>query len=143
MSTIKFKAALEARGVEVEMKISPTTGKETPAFAKTDEFMELLQDHADPVVAAMAAARIGLKSRWRRRGRDKLLSIANWTGRPLARGAAASTWRDADPAALRRRAHPSPVGEWGMNMQNMPTVRGSKGKSKLRQSLIVGPTRSW
>lgn len=29
-------------------------------------------------------------------------------------------------------------GEWKMNMQNMPTVRGSKGKSKLRQSLIVG-----
>jgi DNA polymerase len=26
-----------------------------------------------------------------------------------------------------------------MNMQNMPTVRGSKGKSKLRQSLIVPP----
>jgi len=26
-----------------------------------------------------------------------------------------------------------------MNMQNMPTVRGSKGKSKLRQSLICGP----
>jgi len=30
-------------------------------------------------------------------------------------------------------------GEWGLNVQNMPTARGSKGKSKLRKSLIVAP----
>jgi DNA polymerase len=33
-------------------------------------------------------------------------------------------------------------GEWQMNMQNMPTVRGSKGKSKLRKSLIVRPDQT-
>jgi hypothetical protein len=30
-------------------------------------------------------------------------------------------------------------GDWKMNMQNMPTVRGSKGKSKLRLSLSAPP----
>jgi len=30
-------------------------------------------------------------------------------------------------------------GEWGMNVQNLPTVRGSKGKSKLRESLCAPP----
>jgi len=150
MSTPKFKKALEDRGVEVEMKVSPTTGKETPCFAKTDEFMELLQDHADPVVAAMAAARIGLKSTLEETRSEKLLSVANqdW-----------STWHKqysstaADPVPNSAHYMPIPLrygaahthrlgGEWGMNMQNMPTVRGSKGKSKLRQSLIVGPDQT-
>lgn len=136
MSTPKFKAALEARGVEVEMKISPTTGKETPAFAKTDEFMETLQDHPDPVVAAMAAARLGFKSTLEETRTEKLLSIARldwgvcrpeWAGLPLM------------PVPLRYGgAHTHRLsGDWKLNMQNMPTVRGSKGKSKLRQSLIV------
>lgn len=30
-------------------------------------------------------------------------------------------------------------GDWGMNVQNLPTVRGSKGKSKLRASLCAPP----
>lgn len=30
-------------------------------------------------------------------------------------------------------------GEWGINVQNLPTVRGSKGKSKLRSSLCAPP----
>ncbi len=132
MSTPKFKKALEDRGVDVEMKVSPATGKETPCFAKTDEFMELLQDHADPLVAAMAAARIGLKSTLEETRTEKLLSVASlpWPGGvPLM------------PVPLRYGgAHTHRLsGDWGMNMQNMPTVRGSKGKSKLRQSLIVRP----
>jgi DNA polymerase len=132
MSTPKFKAALEARGVEVEMKLSPTTGKETPCFAKTDEFMETLQDHPDPVVAAMAAARIGLKSTLEETRTEKLLSIA---GLPWPSGAPCM------PIPLRYGgAHTHRLsGEWKMNMQNMPTVRGSKGKSKLRQSLLAPP----
>jgi len=77
MSTPKFKAELEARGVDVEMKVSPTTGLTTPAFAKTDEFMEMLQDHPDPVIAAMAAARLGLKSTLEETRTMKFLSIAN------------------------------------------------------------------
>jgi len=129
MSTPKFKAALEKRGVDVEMKVSPTSGLETPCFAKTDEFMETLQNHPDDVVAAMAAARLGLKSTLEETRTMKLISVASlpWPSAPQM------------PIPLRYGgAHTHRLsGEWKMNMQNMPTVRGSKGKSKLRQSLIV------
>lgn len=77
MSTARFKAALEELGVTVEMKISPTTGKETPAFAKTDEFMSNLMEHDDPKVQALAAARLGFKSTLEETRSEKMLSIAN------------------------------------------------------------------
>lgn len=150
MSSAKFKLALEALGVDVEMKVSPTTGKETPCFAKTDEFMETLQEHADPVVAAMAAARIGLKSTLEETRSEKLHSIATldwstWHAHRVleaqARGQTIPPSASYMPIPLRYgAAHTHRLGgDWGMNMQNMPTVRGSKGKSKLRQSLIVLP----
>jgi len=134
MSTPKFKKALEDLGVEVEMKISPATGKETPAFAKTDEFMQTLQEHDDPMIAAMAAARIGLKSTLEETRTEKLLSIA---AVPWVSSADAPLM----PIPLRYgAAHTHRLGgDWGMNMQNMPTVRGSKGKSKLRLSLVAPP----
>lgn len=141
MSTPKFKAWLEAKGVEVQHKISPTTGKETPCFAKTDEFMEELQDHLDPIVAAAAAARLGLKSTLEETRAQKLVQIAalDWSIWANHLGLPATTCFM--PMPLRYGgAHTHRLsGEWQLNVQNMPTVRGSKGKSKLRQSLIVGP----
>jgi len=142
MSTIKFKAALEALGVTVEMKPSPSDPtKEVPAFSKTDEFMEHLLEHGDPVVAAMACARLGFKSTLEETRSKKLLDIANldW-----------AHYRDGNPRIFSGGQMPIPLryggahthrlsGEWKMNMQNMPTVRGSKGKSKLRQSLVAAP----
>jgi DNA polymerase family A len=147
MSTKKFQEALEHLGVEVEMKTSPTTGKETPCFAKTDEFMERLQEHPDPTVAAMAAARIGLKSTLEETRTEKLLSIAKLDWELVSTRINLSAFAHGRPG-LPIGQMPVPLryggahthrlsGEWGMNMQNMPTVRGSKGKSKLRQSLIV------
>ena len=132
MSTPKFKQALEDRGVDVEMKLSPSGG-EVPCFAKTDEFMETLQEHPDDEVAAMAAARLALKSTLEETRTMKLISIASlpWNG--------SESTTPLMPIPLRYGgAHTHRLsGEWKMNMQNMPTVRGSKGKSKLRQSLIV------
>lgn len=129
MSTPKFKAALEARGIEVAMKLSPTTGKETPAFAKTDEFMEELQQHADPVVAAMAAARLGFKSTLEETRAEKLLGIARL---PWATPACMPIPLRYGGAHTHRLA-----GEWKMNMQNMPAARNKK--SKLRKALIAPP----
>jgi DNA polymerase len=157
MSTPKFKALLEQHGVEVEMKLSPATGKETPCFAKTDEFMETLQDHPDPVVAACAAARIGLKSTLEETRTEKLLGIASlpWPVSDEKIKASRALAAEFDPN-FTPLDHPTvplmPIplryggahthrlsGEWKMNMQNMPTVRGSKGKSKLRLSLLAPP----
>lgn len=62
-SAPKFSEILRACGVEVPMKPSPSNPeKMTPALAKTDEAFIALQDHRDPVVAAAAQCRLGVKS---------------------------------------------------------------------------------
>lgn len=61
-SNPKFAALLESFGIVPPTKISPTTQKETFAFAKTDEdFLELL-NHDNPDVVAIVEARLGLKT---------------------------------------------------------------------------------
>ena len=62
MSNPKFADVLRSHGVVPPMKISPTTGKETYAFAKTDEDMKALLDYPDFDVQAIVAARLGTKS---------------------------------------------------------------------------------
>lgn len=61
-SNPKFAELLRAHGVEPPTKISKTTGKETYAFAKTDRGMTALLEHEDPVVRALAEARLKTKS---------------------------------------------------------------------------------
>jgi DNA polymerase family A len=62
MSAPKFSALLAEQGVAVPTKISPTTGKEAPALAKTDQAFLDLQEHDNPIVAAAAMARLGIRS---------------------------------------------------------------------------------
>ncbi len=157
MSSAKFQSALEALGVDIEYKDSPTAKdeygepKRIPAFSKSDEFMENLMNDSDPAVAALAAARIGLKSTLEETRSEKLLSIGNlpWTVTQRAHAAIQREFAPLDymatatvgfglmPMPLRYGgAHTHRLsGDWGLNVQNMPTVRGSKGKSKLRLSL--------
>ena len=62
MSNDKFAECLIELGIEPGMKLSPSNSEiETYAFAKTDEFMTDLQEHEDPQVQALAAARLGSK----------------------------------------------------------------------------------
>lgn len=63
-SNPKFAKVLEALGVDIPYKISPTTLKPTYAFAKTDpEFKDMEDEYADdPLVAPILAARLGTKS---------------------------------------------------------------------------------
>jgi hypothetical protein len=129
MSTDKFKAALEARGVEIEYKVTPT-GRSAPAFAKTDAFMAGLELHPDPVVQALGAARLGHKSTLEETRSEKLISIAK-----LAWPAGMGNM----PVPMRYGgAHTQRLsGDWGMNMQNLPSSR--KAGSKLRKSLKAPP----
>ena len=62
MSNEQFAKLLKENGIEPPRKISPTTGKETWAFAKTDEEFTMLEDHPNPIVQALFAARMGFKS---------------------------------------------------------------------------------
>lgn len=130
----KFKALLEARGVEIEYKISPSDPEvQIPAFAKTDEFMATLQEHEDPVVQALASARLGVRSTIEETRGNRMLTISalNW------------------PEAYRGGNFPIPLrysgahthrlsGDWKLNMQNLPAGRGS-AVTKLRKALIAKP----
>jgi hypothetical protein len=132
MSGPKFQAALEALGVDVEMKPSPKPGRPPlPAIAKTDAFMAELLEHEDERVQALVAARVGFKSTIEETRAVTLLAVANLRWPVLG----------SMPVPLRYgAAHTTRLGgEWKMNMQNLPTARGSKGKSKLRAALIPRP----
>lgn len=147
MSTAKFKVALEALGVDIEYKESPTAKdefglpKQIPAFSKTDGFMENLQNDPDPMVAALAMARVGLKSTLEETRSQRLWAVGQLPWSILPDGNPRLYSGGTMPVPLRfGGAHTHRLsGDWKMNMQNMPTVRGSKGKSKLRLSLKAPP----
>lgn len=150
MSTAKFQAALEALGVTIQYKKSLSNPeKSIPAFAKSDDFMAELQEHDNPDVQALAAARLGLKSTLEETRTEKLLGIAKlpW-----------HNYRDGNPRLYSGGTMPIPLryggahthrlsGEWGMNMQNLPSSRAvhsvgpraGQPLSKLRKALKAPP----
>jgi len=115
-SNPQFAELLRGYGIEPPTKISPTTGKETYAFAKTDEGFKVLQEHENPSVQAIVAARLGVRSTIEEKRTQRFLDIA-------ARGKL--------PIPLRYYA--AHTGRWGgadkINMQNLP--RGSQLKYAL------------
>ena len=76
MSNKKFADLLTALGVTPPMKVSPTTGKETYAFAKTDQGLLSLLDHVNPAVAAVAKVRLGVKSTIEETRTQRLIDIS-------------------------------------------------------------------
>lgn len=82
MSNPKLAKVLEDNGVEVPMKISPTTNKPTYAFAKTDPgWKDLEEEYADdPLVAPILAARTGVKSTLDETRAQRLMHIAEHFG---------------------------------------------------------------
>ena len=116
MSNDKFAGILLGINIQPPTKISPTTGEETHAFAKTDEGFKALQAHDDPQVQALVAARLGVKSTIEETRTQRFIDIA---GRGLL------------PIPLRYYA--AHTGRWGgddkINMQNLP--RGSMLKKAL------------
>jgi DNA polymerase len=123
MSNDKFAEALRRFGVEPPMKVSKVTGKTTYAFAKQDiEFLEL-EEHDDPMVQALVAARLGVKSTIEETRAQRFISISHlpW---PVKR-------QRLMPMPLRYSgAHTHRLsGDWKLNVQNL-----SRG-GKLRHAL--------
>jgi len=77
MSNNKFADMLRSYGVEPPTKISPTTGKETYAFAKTDEAFKALQESDVPAVAALVSTRLGVKSTLEESRTERFIGIAS------------------------------------------------------------------
>ena len=122
MSNAKFAGLLKGLGVEPPMKVSPTTGKETFAFAKTDEDFITLMDHEDPQVQTLIAARLGNKSTLEETRTQRFIDIAK---------------RGLLPVPVKYYA--AHTGRWGgddkINLQNLPS-RGIAAK-KLKRSIIA------
>ena len=86
MSNAKFASALVAVADEngypsadiVPWKISAKTGKQTHAFAKTDQAMQDLLDHPVEDIAMLAATRMGLKTTTEHTRLQRFLKLAEF-----------------------------------------------------------------
>jgi DNA polymerase len=116
MSNPQLAETLRSLGVEPPMKVSPTTGKDTYAFAKNDEDFKALLEHENPIVQAIVAARLGVKSTLEETRTERFIQIAE---------------RGTLPIPLRYYA--AHTGRWGgddkVNMQNLPR------KSPLKKAI--------
>lgn len=116
MSNPQFADMLRAYNVEPPMKKSPATGKETFAFAKTDEAFKALLEHPNTEVQALVAARLGTKSTIEESRTERFIGIAR-------RG----------PMPVPLRYYAAHTGRWGgddkLNLQNLP--RGSTLKKAI------------
>jgi hypothetical protein len=124
MSNDKFAKLLITLGVDPPMKTSPTTGRETYAFSKSDQEFTDLEDHPDIAVQAVMAARLGHKSTIEETRTERFLSISNliWPASYLQwRGFAPGT--KLAPMPLRYgAAHTHRLGgDWKLNVQNFPS----------------------
>ena len=119
MSNPKFAELLMEQGVLPPMKISPTTGDATYAFAKTDEAFKALLEHDNPYVQALAAARIGNKSTIEETRTENFIQIANRGKLPVplkyAGAVVSHRWSGID----------------GINLQNLPRA------SELRRAICA------
>jgi DNA polymerase len=116
MSNDQFAVLLQSFKVEPPTKISPATGKETWAFAKTDEGFKALLEHENGAVQALVSARLGIKSTIEETRTQRFIEIAD---------------RGLLPIPLRYYA--AHTGRWGgddkVNLQNLP--RGSELKRAI------------
>lgn len=117
MSNEKFAKALEILGVMPPLKQSPTTGRTTYAFAKTDQGMIALQEHEDPQVQALVAARLGNKTTLEETRTERFIDMS---------------FRGKFPVPLRYYGAHS--GRWSgqdkINLQNLPSRGDNANKIK-------------
>lgn len=121
-SNVKFAAMLLALGVDPPMKLSPSDPegkKQIYAFAKTDQAFTDLLEHDDPLVQALVAARLGIKTTIEETRSTRFISIALST--------AAHLGKPYMPVPLKYSgAHTHRYsGDWLLNMQNL-SARKSK-----------------
>ena len=127
MSNPQFADVLRSFGIEPPMKVSPTTGKQTYAFAKTDEGFKELLEHPNLDVQNLVAARLGAKSTLEHTRTQRFLEIAERT-------------RDSTlPVPLRYYA--AHTGRWGgddkLNLQNLPRTSPLKSAIKAPPGYVI------
>jgi DNA polymerase len=125
-SNQQFGALLERLGVEIPVKVSPTTNNLTYAFAKTDKGMTDLLEHPDERVQTVTAARLGVKSSIEETRTEALLGVAERGKLPIMLnyyGAHTGRFSGGD----------------GLNLQNLP----KRGNTAIRDALMAPPGHSF
>lgn len=130
-SAPKFAKFLEELGVEVPTKVSPRTGKDIPALAKTDEAFLEMQEHENPLVATAAMARLDAKSTILQTRIQAFLTAAD--AHPDHKVPIPLHYYGADTTGR--------WSGWGYNPQNLPRVNpyNPRPSDALRKSLIAPP----
>jgi DNA polymerase len=124
-SNKQFAELLEYLDVEVPMKVSPTTGKDTYALAKNDEGFIALTEHEDPFIQELCSVRLGTKSTIEESRIERFLDIG-------ARN------RSLIPIPL--KYYGAHTGRWSgsdkVNFQNLPS---RDAKKKALKNAILPP----
>lgn len=126
-----FSKVLEARGVPVPMKPSPTNPANfVPALAKTDQEFQDLQNHEDELVAAAAAARLAVKSTMAETRMQAFLDVARQLN---GKWPVTVHYCGADTTGR--------ASGWMYNPLNLPRVNPKKPRitDALRMSLVAPP----
>jgi hypothetical protein len=128
-SSAKFSKFLQSLDVPIPTKVSPRTGKEIPALAKTDEDFIALQEHDNPVVATAAAARLEAKSTILQTRIQAFLDAA--AAHPKSKVPIPLKYYGADTTGR--------WSGWGYNPQNLPRVNpyNPRPSDALRKSIVA------
>ena len=112
MSNPKLADSLRKLGVEPPTKTSPTTGKETYAFSKSDSAFTDLLEHPDLPVQALVAARLGVKSTLEETRTERFIDMADRGPMPVPLryyGAHTGRWSGSDKINLQNITRGSPI----------------------------------
>jgi DNA polymerase len=125
-SNPKFADVLRKHGVEPPTKTSPTTGKSTYAFAKTDQGFIDLQGHDNPAVQQICGVRLGTKSTLEESRIERFIGIGG---------------RNRGYLPVPLRYYGAHTGRWSgtdsVNFQNLPSR--DKNKKALKNAIVPPP----
>ena len=125
-SNKQFAELLQELGVEVPLKDSPTTGKETYALAKNDVGFIALTEHEDPFIQQLCAVRLGTKSTIEESRIERFIQIGS---------------RNKGRLPIPLKYYGAHTGRWAgsdkVNFQNLPSR--DKKKKALKNAVIAPP----
>jgi DNA polymerase len=122
-SNKQFAQILAEHNIEVPMKESKTTGKQTYALAKNDEGFLLLLEHDDPFIQQLCAVRLGTKSTLEESRIERFINIGK---------------RNRGCLPIPLKYYGAHTGRWAgsdkVNFQNLPSR--DKKKKALKNAVI-------
>jgi DNA polymerase len=124
-SNKQFAEVLSERAVEVPMKESKTTGKQTYALAKNDEGFLSLTEHEDPFIQQLCAVRLGTKSTIEESRIERFIDVGK---------------RNKGRLPIPLKYYGAHTGRWAgsdkVNFQNLPS---RDKKKKALKNAVVAP----